>query len=117
MPSIADPSKQDFDLTDVDEDDFSFFLIEPWFMCISLIVLMLIIVAACIKMIIDKKDAEIYLQTLGPDGKPSPLDKVIKPRLIVIVCTVMIAVILLMNLIVSCVRAFGDDDDDDDHDD
>lgn len=47
--------------------DFSFFLIEPWFMCISLIVLMLIIVAACIKMIIDKKDAEIYLQTLGSE--------------------------------------------------
>lgn len=170
MPSVADPSKQDFDLTDADDDgklemslhfnissfifslkvspfnfiDFSFFLIEPWFMCISLIVLMLIIVAACIKMIIDKKDAEIYLQTLGnewivlwtyktaqeyrlmlihlffwtgPDGKPSPLDKVIKPRLIVIVCTVMIAIILLMNFIASCVRAFGDDDDEDDHED
>lgn len=47
--------------------DFSFFLIEPWFMCVSLIVLLIIIVAACIKMIIDKKDAEIYLQTLGSE--------------------------------------------------
>lgn len=54
---------------------------------------------------------------IGPDGKPSPIDKVIRPRPIVIVCSILIAIILLMNMVAACLRALGDDDDDDVHDD